>query len=88
MEPCPQCHIRFTRCLLDAYAALNRVRFQTTKGRTSIDWQHGVGRVDMMDETVLMTLIPIEDGKFVLDGNVLQGQERISEIRRATGLNV
>jgi hypothetical protein len=68
--------------------SLNINDVPAVRGKTALDWQHGIGRVDLIGEDVFMTIIPIEKGKFILDGNVFQGEERISEIRRATGLNV
>ena len=68
--------------------SLNISDVPAVKGKTALDWQHGIGRVDMVDEDVFMTLIPIERGRFILNGDVYQGDERIKEIRKATGLNV
>lgn len=68
--------------------SLDTSRVPAVRGKPELDWQHGVGRVDLVGEDVFMTIIPIEKGMFILDGNVFQGEERIREIRRATGLNV
>tara|TARA_Y100001972_G_scaffold128841_1_gene192078 strand:- start:1252 stop:2592 length:1341 start_codon:yes stop_codon:yes gene_type:complete len=68
--------------------SLETDKVPAVRGKPELDWQHGVGRVDLVGKDVFMTVIPIEKGRFVMDGHVYQGEERIAEIRRATGLNV
>lgn len=58
------------------------------KGKPELDWQQGVGIVEMFADQVFMNIVPIEKGRFILDGIVYEGQDRIEDIRKATGLNV
>ena len=58
------------------------------KGKPELDWQQGVGIVEMFADQVFMNIVPIEKGRFILDGIVYEGQERLEDIRKATGLNV
>jgi len=50
------------------------------------DWQQGLGIVYMSpQEQVHMRLLTITDGMCVLDGSMLNGEDRTDEIRKATG---
>lgn len=55
-------------------------------GTTQLDWQHGLGVAYASDAGVSMHLIPIDDGCAVVHGRHLVGEERVEELRRATGL--
>ena len=50
------------------------------------DWQQGLGIVYMSpQEQIHMRLLTINEGMCVLDGAMLHGEDRVDEIRKATG---
>lgn len=57
------------------------------KGPTGLDWQHGLGLVHKTESGVFMNLIPIDNGECVINGRVIKGDPRVSELRRATGVD-
>ncbi len=57
------------------------------RGNPTLDWQHGLGIVNTTDRGVFMHIIPIDNGACVINGRVIEGDDRVAELRRATGVD-
>lgn len=55
-------------------------------GTSQLDWQHGLGIAYATSSGTSLHLVPIDDGEAVVNGRVLVGEDRVQELRRATGM--
>lgn len=55
-----------------------------TPGQSQVDWQQGLGIIYADDAGESMQLIPIDDGRAVVDGASFQGEDRTEELSKAT----
>jgi len=44
------------------------------------NWQNGIATIYYNDEYESMSLVPIEDGRMVLDGQLMEGEDRTEEL--------
>ena len=57
-----------------------------TPGQSQVDWQQGLGIIYADDDGESMQLIPIDNGRIVVDGSPFDGEDRTADLRAATGL--
>lgn len=57
-------------------------------GGSMLDWQQGLGIVYKTESGVSMQTVAIVDGEAVLNGQVLRGEDRIEDLRKATSLPI
>lgn len=57
-----------------------------TPGQSQVDWQQGLGIIYADNAGESMQLIPIDNGRAVVDGTSLDGEDRTADLRAATGL--
>ena len=57
-----------------------------TPGQSQLDWQQGLGIIYADSEGESMQLIPIDNGRVVVNGAPFNGEDRTADLRHATGL--